>query len=86
MMVLLVLEATLVVLLIAKGATIELVVARWKKFSSKLCLLFDPLESRSLHHRRLSKNYNFGTATSYHGLKAVLSKEFAEHETEAVKL
>ena len=30
--------------------------------------------------------YKFGTAASYHGLKVVLSKEFAEHENEAVKL
>ena len=62
-------HAVMVLLVLETGATIELVVARWKKCSSKLCLLFDPLESRSLHHRRLRKNYNFGTATSYHGLK-----------------
>ena len=43
-------------------------------------------EPRSLQQRWLHKKYIFGTATSYHGLKVVLSKEFAEHENEAVKL
>ena len=43
-------------------------------------------EPRSLQQRWLRKNYSFGTATSYHGLKVVLSKEFAEDENEAVKL
>ena len=43
------------------GATIEGVVARCASCSSKLCLLFDPFEPRSLQQRRLHKNYNFGT-------------------------
>ena len=59
------------------------VYGRWP---SKPCLLFGRFEPGSLQQRWLCKNYIFGTATSYHGLKAVLSKEFAEHENEAVKL
>ena len=48
-------------------------------------MLFGPSEARYLHQKRLCKNCNFGTAASFHGLKVVLSKEFAEHENEAVK-
>ena len=68
------------------GATIGVVVARCSKCSSKVCLFFGPVEPRSLQQMWLHKNYNFGTAASYHGLKVVLSKEFAEHENESVKL
>ena len=50
------------------------------------CQTFGPFEPRSLQQRWLRKNYIFGAAASYHGLKALLSKEFAEHENEAVKL
>ena len=48
------------------GATIEVVVARCNKCSSKLCLFFGPVEPRSLQQMWLQKNYNFGAATSYH--------------------
>ena len=52
------------------GASIEaVIVARCTGCSSKLCLSFDPFQPRSLQQRRLHKHYNFGTATSYHGLK-----------------
>ena len=37
------------------GASIELVVARWKKCSSKLCWFFGPLEPRSLHQEHFLK-------------------------------
>ena len=53
---------------LAKCATIELVVARWKKCSSKLCWFFGPLEPRSLHQGHFRKKYHIGTATSYDGL------------------
>ena len=52
------------------GATIGVVVARCSKCSSKLCLFFGPVEPRSLQQMWLHKNYNFGTAASYHGLKS----------------
>ena len=69
------------------GASLKVVVvAGFKNCSSTLFWSFGPFEPRSLQQRWLRKNYIFGTATSYHGLKAVLSKEFAEHENEAVKL
>ena len=68
------------------GATIEVVVARLENCSSKLCFLFDPLESRSLHQRRLRKNYNFGTATIDHCQKVVLNRDCAVQESEAGKL
>ena len=52
------------------GASIEgVMVARCTGCSSKLCLLFDPFQPRSLQQRRLHKNYNFGTATNYSGLE-----------------
>ena len=52
------------------GASIEaVIVARCTGCSSRLCLSFDPFQPRSLQQRRLHKHYNFGTATSYHGLK-----------------
>ena len=63
----------------------EVDIARCQHSSSKPCLLFGPCEPRSLQEKWLRKNYNFGTAASFHGLKVVLSKEFAEHENEAVK-
>ena len=37
------------------GASIELVVSRWKKCSSKLPLLSDPFEARSLHQYHFRK-------------------------------
>jgi len=52
----------------------EVDIASCKNCSSELCLLLDPFESN------LHKNCNFGTAASYHGLKVVLSKEFAEQK------
>ena len=47
------------------AATIEVVVARCNKCSSKLCLFFGPVEPRSLQQMWLHKNYNFGTAATY---------------------
>ena len=52
------------------GASIEgVIVARRTGCSSRLCLLFDPFEPRSLQQRRLHKNYDFGTAMNYPGLE-----------------
>ena len=51
------------------GATIEVEVARCKNCSSKLWLSFDQFQPRSLRQTWLHKNYNFGTATSYHCVK-----------------
>ena len=48
------------------GATIKGVVAKFQNCSSKLCSVFGRFESIS--QRLLHKNFNFGTATSYHGL------------------
>ena len=45
------------------GATIKGVVAKFQNCSSKLCF-----ESITLEQSRLHKNFNFGTAASYHGL------------------
>ena len=45
------------------GASIEgVIVARCTGCSSKLCVLFDPFQPRSLQQTRLHKNYNFGTS------------------------
>ena len=52
------------------GASIEgVIVARRTGCSSRMCLLFDPFEPRSLQQRRLHKNYDFGTAMNYPGLE-----------------
>ena len=51
------------------GATIAVIVARCQKRSSKLRVLFDPFEPRSLQQKRLRLNYKFGTAMNYHCLK-----------------
>ena len=41
------------------GATIEVEVARCTNCSSKLCVLFDPVQPRSLQQTRLHENYKF---------------------------
>ena len=67
------------------GATIKGVVAKFQNCSSKLCSAFGTFESRSLQQRRLQKQFNFGTATSYHELR-VLNRDCAAQNCEAAKL
>ena len=50
------------------GDTITGFVAKFQNGFSKLCSVFCRFESVSLQQRRLRKNFNFGTATSCHGL------------------
>ena len=50
------------------GASFEVVLARLKNCSSKLCSVFGRFGSISLQQRRLHKKFDSGTATSYHGL------------------
>ena len=65
-----------------KGATVEVVKARYQNCSSKLCLSFGANEPRSLQQNQLCKNHNFGTATSFHSLNI----DFAVQKSEAAKL
>ena len=46
-----------------KGASVEVVLARCRHCSFKLCLLFSPNQSRSLQQRQLPKNHNFGISS-----------------------
>ena len=76
-MVLLVLEATVV--------TIKGVVSKFQNCFSELCGFFGRFDSISLQQRRMHKNFNFGTATSYHELR-VLKRDCAAQKSEAAKL
>ena len=46
-----------------KGASVEVVLARCRYCSFKLCLLFSPNQPRSLQQRQLPKNHNFGISS-----------------------
>ena len=65
-----------------KGASVEVVKARYQNCCSKPCFFFSPFEPRSLQQKQLCKNHNFGTATSYHSLNI----DFAVQKSEAAKL
>ena len=67
------------------GATITGVLAKFQNCSSKLCLFFGPFEPGSLHQKRLRKDYNFGTANSFHELR-IVNRDCAVQKGEAAKL
>ena len=69
------------------GASLKVVVVAGSRIVLRRCSGHLARLSPGLYSKGgCARIYIFGAAASYHGLKAVLSKEFAEHENEAVKL